>query len=152
MVCIIKDGGAGCARKPLTPKIFGISVNPIPTRGGGKLRPPNYYWHLIFLTFRRACMSTCISFYIPCQTFYFIYNKSTLKMKSRNLSNNKVFIIITLTKKLTKKTFTTRYFTTSVVVAENNVRVFTIMQKGNSVIIYHQTTLLVQWNHCTLQK
>ena len=66
-------------------------------------------------------------------------------MKSRNLSNNKVFIIITLTKKLTKKnTFTTRYFTTSVVVAENNVRVFTIMQKGNSVIIYHQTTLLVQ--------
>ena len=73
-------------------------------------------------------------------------------MKSRNLSNNKVFIIITLTKKLTKKTFTTRYFTTSVVVAENNVRVFTIMQKGNSVIIYHQTTLLVQWNHCTLQK
>ena len=26
-------------------------------------------------------------------------------MKSRNLSNNKVFIIITLTKKLTKKNF-----------------------------------------------
>ena len=134
------------------PAIFGISVNPIATRGGANYAHQITTGTSFFLTFRRACMSTWISFYIPCQTFYFIYNKSTLKMKSRNLSNNKVFIIITLTKKLTKKTFTTRYFTTSVVVAENNVRVFTIMQKGNSVIIYHQTTLLVQWNHCTLQK
>ena len=38
----VVPGCAGCA---MAHPDFGRSVNPISTRGGDRLCPPNYYWH-----------------------------------------------------------------------------------------------------------